>query len=114
MENTYVIDRTGRNIRFSWEDVLKTSQALQPDLSAGGIWNLDGVASISAFARHIAIHPNTDAVKDRVLDLLAEEFCFTEQHRVDDSHRAVRFCTSWATTQENMDKLCCALEKLLG
>jgi len=51
---------------------------------------------------------------DRVLESLAKDFCFTEQHRVDESHRAVRFCTSWATTQENMDALCCALEKRLG
>ena len=73
MKNTYVIDKTGRNIQFSWEDVLKTSRSFQPDLSAGGIWNLEGVASISAFAQHIAIHPGTVAITDRVLGLLAVE-----------------------------------------
>ena len=73
MENTYVIDRTGRNIQFSWIDVLQTSKAFQPDLYAGGIWNLDGVASISAFGTNIAIHPGTGAAKNYVLDLLAEE-----------------------------------------
>ena len=32
----------------------------------------------------------------------------------DENHRAVRFCTSWATKQENVDALCIALEKILG
>ena len=43
---------------------------------------------------------------DAVLAELAKDFTFTEQVRVDESHRAVRLCTSWATTQENVDKLC--------
>ena len=49
---------------------------------------------------------------DSLLDRLAEEFCFNQQERVDSEHRAVRFCTSWATKEENVDALCNALEKL--
>jgi len=49
---------------------------------------------------------------DTLLEELAKEFCFTEMERVSDTHRAVRFCTSWATTQENVDKLCAALQNL--
>ena len=49
---------------------------------------------------------------DALLEKLSESFSFSEQQRVDESHRAVRFCTSWATTQENMDALCQALIKL--
>lgn len=49
---------------------------------------------------------------DALLSRLSESFSFSEQQRVDENHRAVRFCTSWATTQENMDTLCCALEEL--
>ena len=49
---------------------------------------------------------------DSVLDELKENFCFSEQERIDDAHRAVRFCTSWATTQENVDTLCNALKSL--
>ena len=48
-------------------------------------------------------------------DLLAElckNFMFTEMERVDATHRCVRFCTSWATKQENMDVLCAELRKL--
>ena len=51
-------------------------------------------------------------LSDRCLEELAKEFCFTEMERVSDSHRAIRFCTSWATTEENVEKLCDALKKL--
>lgn len=50
---------------------------------------------------------------DHVLEELSKNFTFSEQERVDPSHRAVRFCTSWATKQENVDALCDALKKLL-
>lgn len=43
---------------------------------------------------------------DGVLAVLAERFSFSEQERVDAGHRAVRFCTSWATTQDHVDALC--------
>jgi len=49
---------------------------------------------------------------DRLLDKLQENFTFTEQERVDASHRAVRFCTSWATSVEAVDALCDELRKL--
>ena len=50
---------------------------------------------------------------DNALAVLEREFTFSEQERVDEKHRAVRFCTSWATTKENTDKLCVALENVL-
>ena len=49
---------------------------------------------------------------DVLLDELAKEFTFSEQERIDDTHRAVRFCTSWATTESNVDALCNALKRL--
>lgn len=49
---------------------------------------------------------------DSLLDELAKKYCFTEMERVDESHRAVRFCTSWATTEENADALCDDLRRL--
>ena len=49
---------------------------------------------------------------DKLLAELSKEFCFTEMERVSETHRAVRFCTSWATKQENMDKLCDTLRAL--
>ena len=49
---------------------------------------------------------------DAFLAELGKEFTFTEQCRVDDTHRAVRFCTSWATTQGNVDSLCAAMRRI--
>lgn len=49
---------------------------------------------------------------DTLLERLGERFSFSEQQRMDPDNRAVRFCTSWATTQENMDLLCDALVNL--
>lgn len=49
---------------------------------------------------------------DAVLEELAKEYVFCEQERVDDTHRAVRFCTSWATREENVDRLCQSLREI--
>ncbi len=50
---------------------------------------------------------------DSALKVLARDFTFSEQERIDDTHRAVRFCTSWATKQDSVDALCNALNILL-
>ncbi len=49
---------------------------------------------------------------DSLLEKLKADFSFTQQERVDATHRAIRFCTSWATTEENVDALCAAIENL--
>ena len=49
---------------------------------------------------------------DALLEELGKNFMCIDMERVDDTHRAVRFCTSWATTQENVDALCRELERL--
>ena len=51
---------------------------------------------------------------DTVLEELAKQFCFTEMERVDETHRAVRFCTSWATREENVALLCDVLRSLMN
>lgn len=42
---------------------------------------------------------------DSLIEQLGDEFKFIWWQRVDPSHSAVRFCTSWATKEENVDKL---------
>ena len=42
---------------------------------------------------------------DEKLDKLRENYSFSYQQRIDETHSAVRFCTSWATKEENVDKL---------
>lgn len=49
---------------------------------------------------------------DSLLTELAKEFSFTEMGRVDETHRAVRFCTSWATRPDQVDALCAKLREL--
>lgn len=46
---------------------------------------------------------------DTHLAVLENNFTFAEMGRVDESHRAIRFCTSWATTEAAVDALCEAL-----
>lgn len=43
---------------------------------------------------------------------LAEKFTFIEMDWVGEDRRVCRFCTSWATKEENVDALCRELEKL--
>lgn len=50
---------------------------------------------------------------DSVLAELEKTFAFCEQERVDAEHRAVRLCTSWATTDAQVDALCGKLRELL-
>ena len=53
-------------------------------------------------------------LSDEFLAELGKNFMFTEMERVDESHRCVRFCTSWASTQENVDALCQELKRIGG
>lgn len=48
---------------------------------------------------------------DTLLNKLKDSFTFSEQVRVDAQHRAVRFCTSWATQDGAVDALCAALRE---
>lgn len=52
-------------------------------------------------------------MSDEVLDELGKSFTFTEMGRIDATHRAIRFCTSWATSADSVDRLCDKLAKLV-
>ena len=43
---------------------------------------------------------------------LSENFGFSAWQNVDENRRAVRFCTSWATTDERLESLIRAIENL--
>lgn len=49
---------------------------------------------------------------DEVLERLGKDFLFSIWHKTDGQHTAVRFCTSWATVPEAVDKLLEAIESL--
>lgn len=42
---------------------------------------------------------------DAVLEELKEKYTYAYQQRMDETHSAVRFCTCWATKEENVDAL---------
>ena len=42
---------------------------------------------------------------NETMNLLSENFLFSIWQKIDDTHTAVRFCTSWATTDEAVDAL---------
>lgn len=49
---------------------------------------------------------------DGHLEKLAGDFGYCYQERTDEAHSAVRFCTSWATREENVEALIQAVEQL--
>lgn len=51
-------------------------------------------------------------VPDAALEKLAGKYSFSDWARTDGSHRAVRFCTSWATREEDVERLIADIEAL--
>lgn len=50
---------------------------------------------------------------DALLDRLGRDFSYATIEKVDDAHTAVRFCTSWATREADVDSLIGELDRLL-
>ena len=48
----------------------------------------------------------------RVREYLGKTYTFIEMDQIDEDNRVCRFCTSWATKEENVDALCRDLEKI--
>ena len=51
---------------------------------------------------------------DVVLQGLEGAFSYSYQQRMDETHSAVRFCTSWATQEAHVDQLIAALKRLIS
>lgn len=51
---------------------------------------------------------------NQLIQELSKNFIFSVQERVDEENSAVRFVTSWATTEENVEELCDFLESYRG
>ena len=50
---------------------------------------------------------------DSVLKELSKKYVYNYQQRMDETHSAVRFCTCWATKEENVDALLSDIKSLL-
>ena len=44
-------------------------------------------------------------VEDQKLQELEQQFLFNHEMRYDENHMVIRICTSWATKEENLEKL---------
>ena len=51
-------------------------------------------------------------VPDAHLAKISEQFEYSYDQRIDAAHSCVRFCTGWATREENVDALIRCVEKL--
>ena len=75
-------------------------------------------ATLDALNVPYLVPTNTNQIfpvmSDEKLAELKKSFAFAEIERVDETHRCIRFCTSWATKEENVDALCAELNRLLG
>lgn len=52
-------------------------------------------------------------VEDGQAETLAREYIFEYFERLDEHHRSIRFCTSWATTAQETEALCDDIRRLL-
>ena len=75
-------------------------------------------AAFSAHGFSFLVESRTNQVfpilPDTLLDALAKDYSFSDQQRIDPARRAVRFCTSWATKEADVDALCADLDRLCG
>lgn len=52
--------------------------------------------------------------ENHVLTKLSECCVYEDEGKIDENHRAVRFCTSWATPMKDVEELLCILKKIMG
>ena len=58
-----------------------------------------------SFQYHSTTNQQFPIIADRILQALSEKYTYSFWEKVDDTHTAVRFCTSWATKKENIEML---------
>ena len=97
-------------------DALMTDN-LYFDIAAGAVAKADQIRDTLTQLGYGMLVPGVTnqifpILPDELLEELAKKYAFCEQQRVDAGHRAIRFCTSWATKQDAVDSLCEDLKKL--
>ena len=117
----YIIKQKGAMLAKGWLLGLQFEALLEDDLYMKISEHADRMADRIRDTLHKLQYPLLiEGVTNQVFPILPDElleklkcnFTFTEQVRVDDKHRAVRFCTSWATQESAVQALCEELEKL--
>ncbi len=98
----------GRLLGIQFEELLK--DGLYEEISAHAIRlaeKLRGTFDEKGYSYLVPNRTNQIFVimPDDVLEKIKDEIGYSYQQRVDEMHSAVRFCTSWATKEENVDYL---------
>lgn len=117
----YIMKQHGAMLAKGWLLGLQYEALMENDLYLKIAAHADSMAdkirnTLSELRYPLLVEGTTNQIfpilPDKLLDKLQENFTFSEQERIDAAHRAVRFCTSWATTPESVDALCDELRKL--
>lgn len=117
----YIMKQRGALLAKGWLLGLQYEALMEDDLYLKISSHADEMAdrireTLSELGYSLLVEGNTNQIfpilPDSLLDKLQKNFTFSEQVRVDVTHRAVRFCTSWATTPDAVEALCDELKKL--
>lgn len=117
----YIMKQHGAMLAKGWLLGLQYEALLEDDLymkiSAHADEMADKIrATLSELNYPLLVEGTTNQIfpilPDALLEKLQKNYTFTEQERIDSTHRAVRFCTSWATTPQAVNALCDELRKL--
>lgn len=117
----YLMKQHGGMLAKGWLLGLQYEALLENDLYIQISKHADSMADIiremfTEQGYHFLVEGVTNQIfpilPDTLLEKLQADFTFTEQQRVDDANRAVRFCTSWATEEKAVRALCDAIVNL--
>lgn len=117
----YMIKQRGGMLAKGWLLGLQYEALFEDDLyfkiTAQANEKADRLRSVLRDLKYPLLVPgNTNQVfpilPNHLLENLAKEFTFLNQEYIDDTHTAVRFCTSWSTDEESITALCNALQTL--
>lgn len=98
----------GRLLGIQFEELMK--DGLYEEISAHAIALAEKLRCAFEKKGYSYLVPNRTnqifvIVPDEVLEKIKGEIGYSYQQRIDETHSAVRFCTSWATKEENVDYL---------
>ncbi len=87
------------------------------EISRKAVEQAEGIREVMTAKGYAFVAPNHTnqifvTMPDAHLKKISEKFAYSYDCRMDENNSCVRFCTSWATKDENVDALCSALEAL--
>ena len=89
--------------------IVRVSSAGSPVAAPGAVLQngqIAGVWTARARGQKLDVRASLWRAPDAALEKLGEKYAWSYWARVDGFHSAIRLCTSWATTDENVDALC--------